>query len=145
MTITLTISDAAILTKPSEATATCSESVLPILEPIRDRSQEHLLVITVDSRLKVIAVHTASIGTASASLVHAREVFRPAILDNAVCVILAHNHPSGDRSPSPADLDVTRRVAEAGRILGIELLDHLIVAAGGSTSLKLSHPHLFNP
>jgi DNA repair protein RadC len=68
-----------------------------------------------------------SVGDLSSALVHPREVFKPAILSNAASVILAHNHPSGDPQPSPEDCAVTRRLQEAGQILGIEVLDHVII------------------
>ena len=93
--------------------------------------KEHFLAFYLDARNHLVREETVSIGTLSASLVHPREVFSPAIAHAAAALIVAHNHPSGDCSPSPEDKDVTRRLQESGALLGIPLLDHLIVAAGG--------------
>ena len=79
-----------------------------------------------DGRHRAIAHSIVSIGTATATLVHPREVFQPAVLLGAVAVLLLHNHPSGDPSPSTEDRDITRRLAEAGRLLGITVLDHVV-------------------
>jgi len=79
----------------------------------------------------------------NSTLIHAREVFRQAILDNASSVIIAHNHPSGDCSPSYADLDVTANLHKAGEVLGISVVDHIIVAKEGHRSLRQSNPELF--
>jgi len=143
MTVTLTLSDSAILTDPTGAYATTPEAALSVLEPLRDRAQEHFLAITVDVRMKILAVHTITIGTATASLVHARELFRPAILDNAASVILAHNHPSGDCSPSYADLETTAKLRKAGEIMGIQVIDHIIVSKTDHRSLRATNPELF--
>jgi DNA repair protein RadC len=86
----------------------------------------------------MIAKEVISIGTLTASLAHPREVFAPAIGKAAAGVILVHNHPSGDPSPSDEDVRLTKRIAQAGQIMGIELLDHLIVAQSGSYSFKQS-------
>ena len=94
------------------------------------------MVVLLDARHKVIGLNTVSIGTVSASLVHPREVFKPAILANASAVILAHNHPSGELDPSEHDLELTRRLIEAGKLLGIELMDHLILCDEGHLSLR---------
>jgi len=81
----------------------------------------------------VVAHHVISIGTTNANLVHPREVFKPAIIKNACGVIVAHNHPSGGTDPSEADLEVTKRLTDAGKLLGIELLDHIIITPDGKT------------
>lgn len=143
MVVTLTLSDAVILTDPTGQYATTPEAALDVLEPLRDRAQEHFLVITLDVRMKIIAVHTVTIGTATASLVHPRELFRPAILDNAASVILAHNHPSGDCSPSYADLETTAKLRKAGDIMGIAVVDHIIVSKADHRSLRATNPELF--
>lgn len=98
--------------------------------------REHFLVILCDARNAVIGVNTVSIGTLTASLVHPREVFKPAILAGAAAVILAHNHPSGCAKPSPEDKEATRRLKEAGKLLGIPVLDHVIVAEGDAFSFR---------
>ena len=101
-----------------------------------DGVQEEFHVVTLDTRHHVIATHRITVGTLDASLVHPREVFRPVLRDAAAAVLLVHNHPSGDPSPSPEDHAVTRRLEAAGRTLGIDVLDHVIVASSGSASLR---------
>lgn len=87
----------------------------------------------------VLAIHSVSIGGLASSLVHPREVFKPAFLTSAAAIILVHNHPSGDPTPSPEDLKVTKRLTEAGKLLGIEILDHVIIGLGRYVSLKSSN------
>lgn len=95
---------------------------------LKDKVKEHFKLVMLNSRHKVIGLSNISTGTLTASLVHPREVFKEAIVHNAASVILVHNHPSGDPEPSADDLSVTRRLAEAGKILGIEVVDHVIIA-----------------
>lgn len=95
---------------------------------IRFADREHFLVLYLNARNVVIHQETVSVGSLNANIVHPREVFRPAITEGAAAVILVHNHPSGDVSPSREDLSLTQRMTEAGRLIGIEVLDHLIVA-----------------
>ena len=82
-------------------------------------------------RHRVLGLHTVSVGCLSSSLVHPREVFKPAILAGSAALLVAHNHPSGDPEPSAEDVALTRRLAAAGTLLGIELLDHLILGEAG--------------
>ncbi len=103
---------------------------------IRDKKKEYLLAFFLNARHQLIAKETISIGTLTASLAHPREIFAPAIGKAAAGVILVHNHPSGDPSPSDEDIRLTKRIAQAGHIMGIDLLDHLIVAESGSYSFK---------
>ena len=98
--------------------------------------REHFVVILLNARHEALAVETVSIGSLNASIVHPREVFRPAILASAASIIVAHNHPSGDPEPSEEDLSITRRLAQVGEILGIGLLDHVVLARRGITSLR---------
>ena len=98
--------------------------------------KEHFLAFYLNSRNQMIRLETVSIGTLSASLVHPREVFAPAIEHTAAALIVAHNHPSGDCSPSPEDKVATRRLKESGELLGIPLLDHLIVSKSGFFSFR---------
>jgi len=98
--------------------------------------REHFVMIAVDARNKPIAVNLVSMGTLTASLVHPREVFKPAILAGAAGVIVAHNHPSGDTRPSHEDREATKRLERAGRILGIPLLDHVIIAEDSHYSFR---------
>lgn len=99
---------------------------------IQDDAREHFVAIYLDGRHRAIADSVVSIGTATASLVHPREVFQPAIAVGACAILIAHNHPSGDVTPSPEDREVTRRLAEAGRILGVPVLDHIIWSREGA-------------
>ena len=98
--------------------------------------KEHLLVLTVDGANQIIATRLVSIGLANRTMVHPREIFHKAICDGAVSVVLVHNHPSGSLEPSSEDRDVTLRVKQAGEILGIKLLDHVIVSTKGYYSFK---------
>jgi DNA repair protein RadC len=143
MTFTITLADAPIAAYPTDTHATTPESLFPLLDPFRDRAQEHVIVITLDTHATVIGVHTVTIGTANASLIHPREVFRPAILDNAAGILLAHNHPSGEATPSDSDIEATTRMYTAGAVLGIELVDHLIIGKEAIRSLRGTHGYLF--
>ena len=104
---------------------------LPWLTDILAKDRECFAAIHLDSRNCPIAVEIVSVGTLNASMVHPREVFKAAILSNAEGIIIAHNHPSGDPTPSREDLELTRRMVQAGEILGIEVLDHIVVAPDG--------------
>lgn len=95
------------------------------------KKQEHFITITLDGEHKVIAVRIISIGILNRAIVHPREVFRTAIADNAASIIICHNHPSGSLIPSPEDKDITKRIKDSGRIIGIEVLDHLIISKNG--------------
>ena len=99
--------------------------------------QENLVVLLLNTRNQVVARRTIYIGTVNSSAVRPAEVLRPAIRENAPSIIVAHNHPSGDPTPSPEDISVTRDLAAAGKLMDIELLDHLVIGHGGRfTSLK---------
>jgi DNA repair protein RadC len=125
--------------KPSDAgfplIQSVSDAAAQAIE-IRDKKKEYLLAFFLNARHQLIAKEVISIGTLTASLAHPREVFAPAIGKAAAGVILVHNHPSGDPSPSDEDVRLTKRIAQAGQIMGIELLDHLIVAQSGCHSFK---------
>lgn len=114
---------AAAITTPSDALA----PILDALENVKFREVEYFLCITLNSTHKIIGTHVVSQGTVNSALVHPRDVFRAAIMDNAAAIIIAHNHPSGSLEPSTDDKDVTRRMKQAGNIVGIKVLDHLIV------------------
>jgi len=94
--------------------------------------REHFVVLMLDQKNKVIGIHTVSIGSLTASIVHPREVFKPVILSNAAAIILAHNHPSGAPQPSQEDRVLTVRLVAAGKLLGISVLDHVIIGDGTS-------------
>ena len=103
---------------------------------IRSAKREHFLVLYLNARNVIIHEETVSIGSLHANIVHPREVFRPAIANSAAAVVLVHNHPSGDVTPSQEDLNLTQRLVEAGRLLGIEVIDHLIVAENRFLSFR---------
>lgn len=123
--------------KHSEITQVLNpEDVFRELKDIRDLKKEHFVVFYLDSRNQEIKREIISVGSLNASLVHPREVFEPAVKNLAAQVILAHNHPSGDTEPSEDDLEITKRLTEAGKILGIEVVDHIIVTKNNFLSFK---------
>ena len=102
-----------------------------------DGAQEEFHVVCLDARHQVMGTYRVTVGAVDRSLVHPREVFRPAIKDASKAVIVVHNHPSGDPAPSEEDFTVTTRLEEAGKALGIALLDHIIVARKGAVSMRV--------
>ena len=106
------------------------------LKDIRTNKKEHFVVFFLNTQNQEIVRETVSVGTLNASLIHPREVFEPAVKHLAAHVILAHNHPSGSLDPSEEDLSVTKRLVDSGRLLGIEVLDHIIVTASVYTRFK---------
>jgi len=110
--------------------------VKAIRASIKDKAKEHFKLILLNPRNKIIGISTISIGTLNASLVHPREVFKDAITHNAYSVVLAHNHPSGDSEPSEDDLMITKKLVEAGKILDIKVIDHIIITKSGYFSFK---------
>jgi DNA repair protein RadC len=107
-----------------------------IRQVLPDNSREHFLAVYLNAAHKVIAYSVVSTGSANASLVHPREVFQSAVLLGAIAIIAAYSHPSGEVSPSSEDEKVTRQLKEAGSILGIRLLDHVIVSETKQYSFK---------
>jgi len=103
------------------------EKAVEQLADIRDKKQEYFVCLTLDGANRLIAKRIITIGTLTASLVHPREVFADAITDRAASIIVAHNHPSGSLNPSTADLEVTGRIQQSAKLLGINLIDHIIV------------------
>jgi DNA repair protein RadC len=115
--------------KPLNDTLKGPESVAHFVRTILpDNSREHFIALYLNASHKVIAYSVVSTGTANATLVHPREVYQAAVLLGAIALIVSHNHPSGDVTPSSEDFKITRQLKEAGEILGIRLLDHLVVA-----------------
>jgi len=104
-----------------------SSQVASLFKHMRYYDREHFIVLCVDAKLRLTGVNTCSIGTLTASIVHPREVFKVACVGNASGIIVLHNHPSGDPLPSDEDRRITGRLEEAGRVLGIPLLDHIII------------------
>jgi DNA repair protein RadC len=103
---------------------------------IRGRKKEHFVVLYLNTRHQVLSRDFVSIGTLNASLVHPREVFEPALRHSAAALVLVHNHPSGDPTPSAEDKELTARLVEAGKLLGIEVLDHVVVSEKAHHSLQ---------
>lgn len=105
-----------------------------LFRDIAHADREMFFVVTLDQKNKVIDKHLVSMGTLTASLVHPREVFRPALLDNAAAVAFVHNHPSGDMEPSREDQAITHKLLQGAEILGMRVLDHIIVGRDGYRS-----------
>lgn len=98
--------------------------------------REQMIVCSLDTKNQPITINVCSIGTLNSSLVHPREIFKPVILSNAASIIVVHNHPSGDPEPSPEDVNITHRLKECGKLLGIDLVDHIIIGDERFISLK---------
>lgn len=130
------VKDAEIVMERQERISSPAEVLAVLQQVIGDTDREHFVIAMLDLKNKVIGVNTVSIGSINSSIVHPREVFKPAILVSAASVILCHNHPSGDPSPSSEDLNVTKRIREAGDIIGIKVLDHIILGDGEHFSFK---------
>ena len=109
---------------------------LALLAEIKDRPKEFFMCLYLNARNQVIHKEIISIGSLSASIVHPREVYHVAVHHCAASIILAHNHPSGDASPSREDIELTRRLTTAGEIMGVEVLDHIIITSDDYLSLK---------
>lgn len=107
-----------------------------VMEEMRHLDREHFRAILLNTKNQVITVDNVSVGTLNSSTVHPRELFRNAIKRSAAALILLHNHPSGDPAPSREDIDITGRLVQAGKIVGIEVLDHVIIGDNKFTSLK---------
>ncbi len=103
---------------------------------MKDYDREHFMAVLLNTKNVVLEIVTVSIGSLNASIVHPREVLKPAIVASAASIILVHNHPTGDPAPSREDLEFTRRFAKCGELVGIQLLDHVIIGDGTFQSLK---------
>ena len=114
------------ITSPSK-----TRDILEEVFELSSLAEEVFIIMCLDTKNKVTGLFKVSQGSLNASIVHPREVFKRALMQNSNAVILAHNHPSGDVTPSGEDISLTRRLQEAGDILGIKVLDHLIIGAGG--------------
>lgn len=112
------------------------KDVVAQLTELRNNKKEHFVVMYLNARNQLVHKETVSMGTLNANLVHPREIFEPAVRILAAQIIIAHNHPSGDPEPSADDLTITKRLIEAGKILGIEVIDHIIVGKTTYRSLK---------
>jgi DNA repair protein RadC len=107
-----------------------------VMEEMRGLDREHFRIMHLSTRNNVLGISPVSVGSLNSSIVHPRECFKEAIRRNANTIILLHNHPSGDPTPSKEDMDITRRLAEGGKILGIDVLDHVIIGDKRYVSLK---------
>lgn len=107
-----------------------------LMEDMRFLKQEHFVALLLDTKNNIVSKETITVGILNSSLIHPREIFKPAIKKSISSIIVVHNHPSGDPTPSKEDIEVTKRIYEAGKILGIELLDHVIIGDYKYFSLK---------
>jgi DNA repair protein RadC len=112
-----------------------------VMDRMRHLKKEHFIILHLDTKHRLVGEETCSVGSLDASIVHPREIFRSAIRKSASAILCLHNHPSGDPTPSQEDIAVTRRLCESGRILGIDVLDHIVVGDGRFISL-LAEGHL---
>jgi len=119
-----------------DAVTSPEDVVKAVAGDLKGKKKEHFLALLLDTRNRLIRTATVSMGSLDSSIVHPREVFKEAIKASAASVIFVHNHPSGDPEPSPDDIELTRRLVEAGKLLGILVLDHVIVGDGAYLSLK---------
>ncbi len=111
--------------------------VYSLLYPkMREQKKERLVALLLDTKNQVLREELISIGSLNANIVHPREVFKAALMESCASVILSHNHPSGDPSPSAEDISVTRKLVEGGKLLGIDVLDHVVIGDGSYVSLK---------
>ncbi|MBC7347551.1 MAG: DNA repair protein RadC [Clostridia bacterium] len=128
------------LAQAGQAARTVIRSPLDVaalfMEEMRYLDREHFRVLLLNTKNQVLAQEKVSVGSINSSIVHPREVFKRAIKESAAALILVHNHPSGDPAPSREDLEVTKRLMEAGKILGIAVLDHVIIGDGRYLSLR---------
>jgi DNA repair protein RadC len=114
---------------------TSSQQVFETFSYLRKECKEHFIALHLDGKNRIACIDRISVGSLNQSIVHPREVFKTALLSSAAALLLIHNHPSGDPTPSREDLDITRRLKEAGELLGISILDHIII---GDTCVSLS-------
>lgn len=122
--------------KPSGLKIRQPSDVMPLLQHLADRKQEHFICFTLNGAHEILEYRTITIGLLNAAHVHPREVFADAIVDRAAAIIVAHNHPSGELLPSTEDRLITKQLREAGKILGIKVLDHLIFSPRGYYSFQ---------
>jgi len=125
--------------KPEGLKVKKTADVLPLIHHYSDRRQEHFITISINGANEVMNVRVATIGLVNQSQIHPREIFSDVILDRASAVIIAHNHPSGNLTPSKEDIDITQKLKAAGKLLGIRLLDHIIFTSKGYYSFLEDH------
>jgi len=115
-----------------------------LLEPLKHCSEEYFMAFHLDTRMNVTGYHEVSHGTLTSSLVHPREVFKAALMNNCDRMLVAHNHPAGSLNPSLEDIEVTKQLIKAGNLVGVQIMDHVIVSYRGHTSLRDTRPGLFS-
>jgi DNA repair protein RadC len=118
------------------ARISCSEDVYQAMFDLRDSDREHFVAFDLDARHRLICRRIVHIGSLTGVEVHPREIFRGALINSAAAIIVSHNHPSGEPSPSGQDIQITSRLREVGDLVGITVLDHVVVAADGFVSLR---------
>ena len=128
---------------PEPIVITSADSIGQFVEPLRHSSEEYFIAFHLDTKLRVTGFHEVSHGTLSASLVHSREVFKAALLNNSHAIIVAHNHPSGVEDASKEDIETTKRLIAGGELLGVQVIDHVIVTASSLYSLRENYSHLW--
>ncbi|MES2314786.1 MAG: DNA repair protein RadC [Patescibacteria group bacterium] len=116
-----------------------AHDVFDYLGELRSLPKEQMRGLYLNSHSRIIRDEVISVGTVGSNFAHPREVFRPALESSAVAVILAHNHPSGEATPSPEDIEITKRLIQAGKLMGIRLIDHVIITKDGFTSVKADY------
>lgn len=128
-----------IAQKPTDARLqirTADDAARYVMDRMRYLKKEHFITLLLDTKHRLVGEEVSSVGSLDASIVHPREIFRVAVRKSASAVLCLHNHPSGDPSPSSEDISVTGRLVQAGRLLGIDVLDHIVIGDGRFTSLK---------
>jgi DNA repair protein RadC len=116
--------------------STPADSAALFTTMLQDEATEVFAILCLSTKHRVLAYYEVSRGCLDSTLVHPREVFKAAILANAASIVLAHNHPSGDPAPSPDDMALTRRLVEAGRLIGVDVLDHIVIGDGRYVSFR---------
>ena len=124
------------ISRQNQASITPKDSYNLLKYFLEDKDREYFIVAALDIKNQPVSVHVCHVGSLNACIVHPREVMKSAILSNAASIIVGHNHPSGHTTPSEEDHKVTKRLKEAGEILGIELLDHIIVGTDSYLSFN---------
>jgi DNA repair protein RadC len=125
--------------KPKRLLRSPADVAAVMRSKLKGKKKEHFWVICLDTRNRLVNSKQVSIGSLDTSIVHPREVFKEAVSSSAASVIFVHNHPSGDPEPSKEDVELTKRLVQAGQIIGIEVLDHIIVCDSSYLSLKASN------
>jgi len=124
-------------TRKDKVRIQCPQSIADLLMPeMRTLKKEEFRIVLLNIKCEIITIRTISVGSLSSSLVHPREVFKEAVLSSAAAIICVHNHPSGDPTPSRDDIELTKRLAEVGKLMGIEVYDHVIIGDNRYISMK---------